>query len=829
MALRSATQPREELCKGSLAARAAVLVVCLASLILPDASAQVDFARDIRPILSERCFRCHGPDEAARAGGLRLDEYDGAVEERDGKRAVTPGAPGKSDLIARIKTEDASRRMPLGGDALTSDQIELLEEWVASGAEYQRHWAYAKPERPQAPPVSDAGWARNPIDLFILNRLESAGLRPSREAEPAVLMRRLYLDLVGVPPSPEQIDDYLAGPTDEAYRAKVEELLGSPQYGEHWARHWLDLARYADSNGYQHDDPREIWPYRDWVVRAFNDDMPFDQFTIEQLAGDLLDEPSLEQLVATGFNRNSPMNGSGGSKIAEVRNAMLVDRVNTTATVWLGSTVGCAQCHTHKYDPFTIEDYYRFYAYFDRGVDETVLAGAGNTRKFYVGASIELPVTARRRLQYSAVKAQHEYLGRVIGQAEFEALAELPEWAEAQASNRDLSANARSALAKPVEERTESDNNAIRDAFLKARPEIAGPRKELAKLAKQMKALAPTTSLIMADKPGPVQSYLLERGRIGTLGKRVEPGTPAALHALDPGLPRNRLGLAKWITSPENPLTTRVTVNRLWAQVFGRGIVATAEDFGRQGDAPTHPGLLDWLAAEFVARDWSIKSVVRLIVTSATYRQTSRGSDALLERDPENALLAMGPRFRLPAEAIRDSVLAASGLLSLKMGGPPVHPPQPDGLWREISTATDPEYPTSKGEDRHRRGIYTVLRRGAPYPSFMTFDSSPRQDCVAMRARTNSPLQALTLLNDPAYVEAAGALARLVMDQPAASDRDRLVYAFRRAVTRAPDPAEARRLASLLDEFRGTSENESDAWVSLARVLLNLDEAITKS
>ncbi len=377
----------------SFSSRVALVVVALAPLALLGASADVNYSRDIRPILSERCFRCHGPDEEVRANGLRLDEYAGAVGVREGKRAIAPGSPGASELIARIKTDDPVRRMPLGGDRLTEGQIKLLEAWISSGAKYERHWAYEKPERPQLPPVSDAGWARNPIDRFILNKLDAAGLKHSSGAEPAVLMRRLYLDLIGIPPSPEQIDDFLASPTDEAYRTKVEELLGSPQYGEHWARHWLDLARYADSNGYQHDDLREIWPYRDWVIRAFNDDLPFDQFTVEQLAGDLLEEPSLEQLIATGFNRNTPMNGSGGSKIDEVRNTMLVDRVNTTATVWLGATLGCAQCHTHKYDPFTIEEYYRFYAYFARGVDETVLRGGGNTRKYYVGAQIQLPVS----------------------------------------------------------------------------------------------------------------------------------------------------------------------------------------------------------------------------------------------------------------------------------------------------------------------------------------------------------------------------------------------------------------------------------------------------
>ena len=809
--------------------RIALFAVVVAFLAVPGTDADVDFTRDIRPILSDQCYRCHGPDEAARVSGLRLDEYTTAIEERGGKRAIAPGDPAASELIVRIKTDDPARRMPLGGDRLADGQIKLLQEWISAGAKYERHWAYQKPERPQVPAVSDAGWARNPIDQFILDKLDSAGLRPSGGAEPAVLMRRLYLDLIGIPPSPEQIDDFLASPTDEAYRAAVDELLASPQYGEQWARHWLDLARYADSNGYQHDDPREIWPYRDWVIRAFNDDMPFDQFTIEQLAGDLLAEPSLGQLVATGFHRNTPMNGSGGSKIDEVRNAMLVDRVNTTATVWLGSTLACAQCHTHKYDPFTIEEYYRFYAYFDRGVDETVLAGRGNTRKFYVGAQVELPVSVGRQSQYSAVKAQHEYLKMVIGQAEFEAIADLPMWMEQQATNRDLPPNVISALAKPIAERTESDNNTIRGAFLETRPEVAEPRKELQKLANRMKSLAPPTTLIMADKPGPIQSFLLERGQIGARGKALEPGTPAALHAPGPGLPRNRLGLAKWITSPENPLTARVTVNRLWAEIFGRGIVLTAEDFGLQGGSPTHPELLDWLAVEFFAEGWSIKKIVRMIVTSATYRQSSRRSPELLERDPDNTLLAWGPRFRLPAEAIRDSVLAASGLLSLKMGGPPVHPPQPEGLWKEISTAMDPNYPTSHGEDRHRRGLYTFLRRGAPYPSFTTFDASPRQDCVAMRARTNSPLQALTLLNDPAYVEAADALAKLLMDMPAASDRDRLIHAFRRVVTRAPSAVELQDLTRLLNEFREASEDESDAWISLARVLLNLDETITKS
>ena len=805
-------------------------VVLVAALLAgPAYGAEVDFDRDVRPILSARCFSCHGPDEAARAGGLRLDERDGAVAARDNGRAIAPGDPAASVLTERVRTDDPARRMPLGGDRLPEAEIQLLEDWISAGAEYEGHWAYQRPDRPQPPPVSDPEWVRNPIDRFILRKLDSAELVPSGEAEPAVLMRRVHLDLAGIPPTPEQIDDYLARPTERAYRQQVEELLASPLYGEHWARHWLDLARYADSNGYQHDDPREIWPYRDWVIRAFNDDLPFDQFTVEQLAGDLLAEPSLNQLVATGFHRNTPMNGSGGSKVDEVRNAILVDRVNTTATVWLGTTLGCAQCHTHKYDPFTIKEYYRFYAYFDRGVDEVVLHGGGNTRKYYVGAQVELPVSVGRRSRHSGAKAQQAYLKTVVSQAEFEALADLPSWTARHASDRDLDPNAARALAKPERERTEADRKAIRDAFLKTRPEVAAPRRELESLAQRMKALAPASTLIMADKPGPVRSFLLERGQVGARGESLEPGTPATLHALDPALPRNRLGLASWITSPANPLTARVTVNRLWAEIFGRGIVRSAEDFGRQGDAPTHPELLDWLAVEFVERGWSIKEMLRLIVTSATYRQSSRRPPGLRERDPDNALLASGPRFRLPAEAIRDSLLSASGLLSLKAGGPPVHPPQPDGLWREISTATDPDYPTSEGEDRHRRAIYTFLRRGAPYPSFITFDASPRQACVAMRARTNSPLQALTLLNDPAYVEAAGALARLVMDMPTASDRDRLAYAFRRAVTREPGEAELRELARLLDEFRGRSEKESDAWVSLARVLLNLDEAVTKS
>ncbi len=458
-----------------------------------------------------------------------------------------------------------------------------------------------------------------------------------------------------------------------------------------------------------------------------------------------------------------------------------------------------------------------------------MLHGAGNTRKYYVGAKVELPVAAARRARFAALQAQHDYLRTTISQAEFAAVADLPQWMEQQTTSRDLKPAVVSALAKPQDRRTEADNHAIREAFLKTRPEVAEPREELAKLAKRMKTLAPPTTLIMADKPGAVQSYVLKRGQIGSRGKAVVPGTPATLHALDPGLPSNRLGLAQWITAPENPLTARVTVNRVWAEMFGRGIVTSVDDFGRQGAAPTHPDLLDWLAVEFVEQGWSIKHIVRLIVNSSTYRQSSRRSPDLLERDPHNRLVASGPRFRLPAEAIRDAVLAASGLLSLKLGGPPVRPAQPAGLWREISTATDPDYETSQGEDRHRRGIYTFMRRGAPYPSYITFDASPRQDCVALRARTNSPLQALTLLNDPVYVEAANALAKLVTAQPLRSDADRLAYAFRCAVTREPTALELQRLMVLLSEFRETSGDASQAWVSLARVLLNLDETITKS
>ena len=794
----------------------------------------VDFNLDVRPILSDKCFKCHGPDKEKRKAELRLDKRSGAVRDLGGYAAIHPGDPEESEMYYRVRSEDEDLRMPPDADAaLTQAQSETLGKWISEGAEYRAHWAYVSPQKAAMQEVAGKRWGYNEIDRFVLDRLETEGLKPSAPAEDAILIRRLYFDLIGLPPSVDQVQAFASDTSDDAYESLVDTLLESPRFGEKWAQHWLDLARYADSNGYHHDDLRSIWPYRDWVIRAMNEDMPFDRFTIEQLAGDLLPNATRDQRIATGFHRNTSANLAGGSKIDEVRASLLFDRVSTTGTVWLGSTFECAQCHNHKFDPFSQADYYGLFAFFNNDVAEIERDVTG--KHLFRGSKIELPISTDRRAKYEALGVEQDELqNRLDGESEI-GLKGIGEW-EANVDRTALPDNIMAILRSSTPEaRNDIARQQLEAHFLDQIAEIKELKASLETVSSEYDQVKPDTSLVMEAFEEGRETHRYLRGNFLTPGEVVEASTPQVLHAFNKDFPTDRLGLARWLVSPDNPLVGRVTVNRWWAEIFGHGIVLTNEDFGSQGDAPSHPALLDWLAVELVENDWSMKALLKQMVMSATYRQSSDVDSELLESDPKNQLYARGPRFRLPAEAIRDNALAISGLLAKELGGPPAHPPQPDNLWNEIHGIVDAEYPLSTGTDRFRRGLYTIVRRGAPYPSFITFDAPNRASCSTRRIITNSPLQALNLMNDPVYVEAAQALAnRIEADLPDASIEERVRYAFRMCVAREPRVEEMKVLLDLYGkkarEHSEDSGRNSDfgPWFYVSNTLLNLDETITK-
>lgn len=796
----------------------------------------IDFKRDIRPILEKRCVRCHGSKTSK--GGLRLDSRRNLLRTNDsGEPAVVPGKSAASELIVRIISDDDDERMPQEAKRLGDREITLLRTWIDTGAVWpdndrlrNRHWAYVHPVQSPLPGVKNLDWTRNPIDRFVLARLEREGVEPSPRAEKARLIRRVSLDLIGLPPSPEEVAAFVHDSRPDAYERLVDRLLDSPRYGERWARPWLDLARYADTNGYQADQFRSVWPYRDWVIDALNRDMPFDRFTIEQIAGDLLPGAGLEQKIATGFHRCTTCNVEAGVDPEENRVNQIFDRVITTGTVWLGTTFQCAQCHNHKYDPFTMKDYYQLFAFFNNTLLEVKQLGKGSVTFDFYGPSMKLPLQAEQRQRL-------DHLNRQCGVM------------EQDPRLKGIPKPLRRIIAVPPARRTKRQKQRLKKANLKLDPQTVAFVTRLEMLEKQRASIQPTTSLVMVETNTPRRSYILKRGNFLRRGPQVRPAAPEILPPLPKSVPPNRLGLARWLVDPANPLVGRVTVNRWWMEFLGRGIVNTPEDFGTQGDRPTHPKLLDWLAVEFVRRGWSMKHIHRLIVTSATYRQSSRVTPQMLAHDPYNKLYARGPRVRLSAEAIRDNALAISGLLSPKMHGPPVYPPQPPGIWRHIGR-NEPKYVTSRGLDRHRRGLYVVWRRSAPYPSFVSFDAPDRASCVVRRSRTNTPLQALTLMNDPVYVELARALAeRLLTDHPDMSLSQRIDYAFRLCLARSPKPSEARFLAKIYRKQRarfhanpqaarklaafGKRPTAADverwaAWIYVSNILLNLDETITK-
>lgn len=838
-----------------------LLTAAAQEIPVPRTSA-VDFARDIRPILAKRCVHCHGPDEASREAGLRLDTREGATAVLEsGQRAIVPGQPQASELIRRVTAAGGAERMPPEGKPLTGEEIQLLRRWIQDGGNFASHWAYVPPRRPALPQVRDTAWPRGAIDRFVLARLEAAGLAAAAAAEPAVLLRRVHLDLTGLPPAAEEVEAFELDPSPAAYEAVVDKLLAAPQFGEKWARQWLDLAGYADSNGYQHDAVRTNWPWRDWVIRALNEDMPFDEFTIAQVAGDLaagapethpVRNQSPDDLrLATAFFRHTPFNAAGDSIAEEVRANLLFDRVSKVGSVWLGTTLECAQCHSHKFDPVTITDYYRLFAYFNAAVTEFDRSGKEVRKRFQPPAMVEVPLAGEPLAKYEALRGELTAVTKELDAARPDAVARQPAWEETAKDHPDVPVDIRRLLDRPPGERKPAEVEDIEKHYLSVAPET----KELVARRKQLTAAVrragPPRVLVLADDPAPRTTHLLRRGDYREPAEPVAPGAPEWLHPMPADTPPNRLGLAQWLVDPAHPLTARVTVNRWWGEIFGRGIVPSTDDFGTQGELPTHPELLDWLALEFAAgeRPWSMKHILRLIVTSATYCQSSAAGAEQFRRDPHNEWLARGPRVRLDAELIRDQALAVSGRLTRHVGGPPAYPPQPAKLWDEITGNEDGSYPEARGAERFRRGIYTVFRRGAPYPSLQALDWPERSVCVARRSRTNTPSQALVLLNDPAFLELYAAFARRILDC-AGDERQKITWAIRTCVARRPREEEIRVLTDLVEKKRRAfaadprrmeqflvqlnvprEEHgiELATWSLVSQTLLNLDETITRN
>lgn len=785
----------------------------LAASSIRASEAEVDFLRDIQPIFVARCVECHGTGDA-REGGLDLTDARAIRLRGDsGKKVIVAGRAADGELWKRITSVDDELRMPPEGPPLSPAQLALLRKWLDDGAEWpdaqrDKHWAYQHPQRSPVPHDPQDGWSRNAIDRYALEAMRTRGLTPANDADPARLLRRVYLDLVGLPPTVDAVNRFVADPTDKRYLAIVDQLLASPRYGEKWSRHWLDLARYSDSNGYQADQIREMWAFRDWVIDAMNDDMPYDQFTVEQLAGDLLPDATLSQHIATGFHRATTCNVEAGVDPEGNRTDQVIDRVNTTGTTWLATTLECAQCHNHKYDPISQQEYYQLFAFFNNTPMEVEQEKPDSVQFNFYGPKLWLAQKTDERARFARLQAKLKQLSEQIER--------------------------------------------LSRKTARAHEQLKGLKEQESELRQQLDTAAPSSTLVMQEMEQRRTTTIFVRGDFLSPGTEVEPNVPRAFNALPPSEPRDRLLLAKWLIDPTNPLTARVAVNRWWHELFGRGIVSTIDDFGTQGSPPTHPALLDWLAIELQSNGWSMKAIHRLIVTSSTYRQSSRWERDAHERDPDNRWLARGPRNRLPAELIRDHALAIGNLLVDAMHGPPVYPPQPSGLWRQTGR-NEPIFKTDEGADRFRRGVYVVWRRAAPYPTFVTFDAPDRMTCVARRPKTNTPLQALALLNDEAYAEAAKAMAARVLTETQGRDvSSQLEYAMKLVVSRAPTETELAVLrdllrseivrlsaapervqqlcagAKLLQVNQPASKSEWAAWFSVCNTLLNLDEAITK-
>ncbi|MGH7944942.1 MAG: PSD1 and planctomycete cytochrome C domain-containing protein [Opitutaceae bacterium] len=884
-----------------------IAFTAVALVTMARATDTVDFSRDVLPILSDACFRCHGPDPATREAKLRLDQREGLFRTRNDLTVVTPGKPEESELYLRISSKDDEEAMPPrdSNRELKPAEIELLKKWIASGAPWGTHWAFTAPQRPAVPKIADPAVARrvqNPIDAFVFARLEQEKLAPSAETDRATLLRRVTLDLTGVSPTPAELEAFVADRSPDAYERVVDRLLASPRYGERWAWDWLDVARYSDTNGFQGDPERTMWPWRDWVVNALNADMPYDQFTIEQLAGDLLPDATRDQKLASGFHRNNMFNGEGGRIEEETRVENVFDRVETTSTVWLGTTFTCARCHDHKYDPITQKDYFAFYDIFNQMSETGRNRGGGQ-----IPPIMDMSTAAEKDAQKKAV-ARHAEIAREVDAFElvkFPRPEGRPLIDSPEAMKLPGNLPATHAKVEPVRRSINGLLEAI-PHFQTSDPEYAAILEKLVEAvrARDTANTRLTRVMIMDQIETPRETFILNKGnyenktdvrvfgaipgmfqrsgdkggdpgargfrppvvagRVADLthGSKAEElsdlipdsktdqvgalsdvggGTLAVPGAL------NRLDLARWLVSKENPLVGRVTVNRAWQAFFGAGLVKTAEDFGVQGERPSHPELLDWLATEFVDGGWKMKAVHRLIVTSAAYRQSSRVTPALHERDPENRLLARGPRHRLPSWMLRDQALSVAGLLVDKPGGPSVKPYQPAGIWEE-ATFGKKTYQQDHGAALYRRSLYVFWRRIVGPTTF--FDAGARQVCTVKVARTNTPLHALVTLNDTAFVEAARVMAQGV-SVAADDDAARLDYAFRVLTARTPtakeksvllarleklrahyaaDSAAARQLASVGEAARPETLDpvEHAAWTALCSLMMNLDEVLSK-
>lgn len=765
-----------------------LLTLCLSGVCLADGPS---FRNEVLPILSEKCYSCHGFDEKSRESGLRLDTLDGATAAADsGRQAIVPGKPDESELMRRLTTGKEDDKMPPvhTGKSLSSQQVETLRKWILHGAAYEKHWSF---ELPRADPAPEVPGVSHPIDRFVQLKLKHAELSPSPRAEPSTLVRRAYLDLIGLPPSVDETNSFLAEyarDPQQAFEHVLDKLLKSTHYGERWGRWWLDQARYADSNGYSIDAPREIWKYRDWVVEALNADMPFDQFTIEQLAGDLLPNATQSQKVATGFHRNTQINQEGGIDPEQFRIDSVFDRVATTGSVWLGLTIGCSQCHNHKFDPITQKEYYQLFAFFNNQDEPTMKVFGNGADSQDIKSRRE---TAERELDAHIQKRQNDYLA----------------W-EAKLTDEEkskLTPGFRRALELPVEKRSKIQ---IRELFNIEVGKIDSEYQSLLQAYNELnnRFNGEASTLVLQERKEPRKTTVFVKGDFTRPAEEVTCGTPGILHPFESqSSSLTRLDFARWLMSPKNPLTARVIVNRVWQQYFGRGIVETENDFGALGTAPTHSEMLDWLALEF-QKTWSLKSLHRLIMTSHTYCQSSRDRADLASVDPNNYLLSRQNRLRLDAEIIRDIGLAASGLLVETLGGPPVFPPIPEGVMTlgQVKRA----WKTSSGPDRYRRALYTFVYRATPPPSLTAFDAPDGYSTCTRRLRSNTPLQALTLLNDAAFFEFAQALKGQI-------EKDGLENAFLRCVSRRPTREEMDILRSL-------------DTLSAARVMLNMDETMTR-
>lgn len=804
------------------------------------------FESQVWPILQGKCIACHS--EKDRMSGLSLENRKAILSGGNRGLTAVPGHPEQSRLVEAVSYQ-ADLKMP-PGERLTDSEIAAISRWIALGMPWRTtassettrgtnkdHWAFKPVKRYPEPEIRNLKWAHNPIDRFILAKLEHEGISPSPEADKLTLIRRLTLDLIGLLPTPVEIDNFISDTRPDAYERLVERLLASPHFGERWGRHWLDIARYADSNGYNIDGAREIWMYRDWVINALNRDLPFDQFVIQQIGGDLLPGASQDQIIATGFHRNTLLNLEGGIDFEQYRVEAVVDRVETTGAAFLGLTLGCARCHDHKYDPISQREFYQFYAFFNN-VDELSGALGEEGRKRAHEPTLEFG-TPEQLAKREAIRLQISLLERELTEYEIRWEKDL----DPQMRSK-LEPDVREVLAVAREERNEFQRGGLKIALRKLDPGYQARDEGIAALRK-LDPKIPST-MVMRELPTPRKAYIHLGGDFLRHGVEVDSDVPAVLPALSAGKSPNRLDLARWLVDPRNPLTSRVTVNRMWQKYFGSGLVETESDFGTQGSPPSHPELLDWLASEFMARGWSLKSMHRLMVTSATYRQASRGRGDLTARDPNNRFLARQQRLRLDAEIVRDAALSASGLLTSKIGGPSVFPPQPEGASKLGQIQRD--WVADSGPDRYRRGMYTFFWRASPHPGLMVFDASDSTRTCTQRMRSNTPLQALTVLNDKAFTEFARGLAVRILNQGPAGHTELLRYGFRLCLARSPSTAEQARLETFLstqlEDFRAnprealmiaSKEQAEDfgapevaAWTATARVLLNLDEFITR-